>query len=101
MGWDDAENLGLFQWAGGLRIAGSPWYLDSRWPRRFSFVSHAHSDHLPGDIRGEPSDTPPAHGTALCTPATAAIGRYRCGLAAQVIEREYGQPVQLDRNTSA
>lgn len=85
-----------------MRIAGSRWYLDSRFPRRRCFVSHAHSDHLPpGDAENTPPDPALVHGMALCTPATAAIARHRCGLAMNAIERDYGQEVELDRRTIA
>ncbi len=96
------DNLGLFQWSSGLRVAGTAWYLDSRLPRQNCFVSHAHSDHLPiGDPENTPPDPARVHGLALCTPVTAAIGRRRCGLATEVLEREYGEAVDLDEDTSA
>ncbi len=93
---------GLFEWAGGLRLAGSPWYLDSRFPRRRCFVSHAHSDHLPpGDRANDPPDPALVHQVALCTPVTAAIARYRCGLASAALEPDYDQPVELDGGITA
>src|SRR6202012_5168730 len=29
-----------------FRVAGTPWYLDARFPRERAIVTHAHSDHL-------------------------------------------------------
>jgi Cft2 family RNA processing exonuclease len=96
------EEADLFEWSGGLRIAGTGWYLDSRLPRQKCFVSHAHSDHLPnGDGANDPPNPELVHGTALCTPVTAAIGRYRCGLASQVIERDYFTPVEIEPGVNA
>src|SRR5687768_12814332 len=96
------ENPDLFEWAGGLRIAGTTWYLDSRFPGQHCFVAHAHSDHLPyGDDENDPPNPDFVHGTALCTPVTAAIGRYRCGLASEVLERDYGQPVEIEQGVTA
>ena len=93
----------LYEWAGGLKLGGGcGWHLDSRSPRERSFVSHAHSDHLPwGDRGNTPPDPCKVHGTALCTPATAAIGRYRCGLATRALEHDYFEHVALDARHAA
>ena len=96
------ENFGLFEWSGGMRVAGTGWYLDSRFPRQKCFVSHAHSDHLPyGDDENDPPNPQFVHGTALCTPFTAAVGRHRCGLASHVIERDYFQPLEIEPDVTA
>ena len=105
--------LGLFEWSNGLKVAGSDWHLDGRDPMPRVIVSHAHADHLPRGERGErgerggrggrnvPPDPRTIHGTALCTPATAAIGKYRGGLAGEIVERDYFQPYPLDDRTTA
>ena len=86
----------LFEWSDGLKLAGLPWHLDSRRPRSHCLVSHAHSDHLCYGDRADPPDPAKLHGRVVCTPETAAIGRYRCGLAAEVDERDYREPFDLD-----
>ena len=55
----------MLDWDLGPKLADSDFYLDSRRPRDFSFVSHAHSDHLAG------------HRRALATPATLALAATR------------------------
>lgn len=96
-----SDTRSLFHWRGGLRLAGSPWWWDSRVPVSHCFVSHAHSDHLPRGAPSDPPDPSKIHGIALCTPATAAIGRYRSGLAMNSVERDYGQSFGLDEQTVA
>ena len=93
--------LGLFEWSDGLKVAGSDWHLDGRDPMPRVVVSHAHADHLPRGDRRVPPDPRTIHGTALCTPVTAAIGKHRGGLASRIIEREYFQPYPLDDRTTA
>ncbi|MEM1013791.1 MAG: hypothetical protein AAGI46_16415, partial [Planctomycetota bacterium] len=90
----------LFEWNDGLKVAGTDWFLDSRQPRAKCLVSHAHSDHLPYGDRDDPPDPAKLHGRAVCTPVTATIGRYRCGLASEVTEAEYGQTVDLGDGVS-
>jgi len=85
----------LFEWSDGLKLAGLDWHLDARRPRSRCIVSHAHSDHLPFGDRDVPPDPAKLHGRVVCTPVTAAIGRYRCGLASDVIEADYGETVDL------
>jgi Cft2 family RNA processing exonuclease len=55
----------MLDWDLGPKLTGVDFYLDSRRPRDFSFVSHAHSDHLSG------------HRRALATPATLALAATR------------------------
>lgn len=52
-------------WDDGLKLRDADCYLDSRRPRRFCFVSHAHSDHL-----GH-------HDLMLATPGTARLAGHR------------------------
>jgi Cft2 family RNA processing exonuclease len=86
----------LFAWQDGLKLAGLDWCLDSRKPRPKCLVSHAHSDHLCYGDRGPDPDPSKLHGRAVCTPETAAIGRYRCGLAAEVDEHAFHKPFTLE-----
>lgn len=58
----------MIEWADGLRIKGTEMHLDARQPRRLSFVSHAHSDHIA------------CHQTAVATPETLALAEIRCGV---------------------
>ena len=85
----------LFEWDDGLKLAGLPWHLDSRRPRPQCLVSHAHADHLCYGDRNGRSEFKNVHSRVACTPETAAIGRYRCGLAATVEEHRYGEPIDL------
>jgi len=55
----------MLQWRDDLYLPALDLYLDSRHSRPFSFISHAHSDHLG------------AHDRALVTPATAVLARHR------------------------
>ena len=95
------EGDSLFEWRGGLRLADSPWWLDHQAPVSHCFVSHAHTDHLPRGDRRNPPNPSKVHGIALCTPATAAIGRHRCGLAERVMEHDYFEPVELATDVTA
>ena len=85
----------LFEWKDDLKLAGLPWHLDSRKPRPNCLVSHAHSDHLCYGDRGPDPDLSKLHGRVICTPETAAIGQYRCGLAQTIETHPYGEPFDL------
>ena len=89
------DTFGLFEYDEGLKIAGSPWYLDSRKPRARCLVSHGHSDHLPWGDRNVPPDPKKVHGTAVCHPITAQIGRLRGGLAQGIMEIGYHEPTKV------
>lgn len=73
----------MLDWENGPKLAGVDFYLDSRRPRAFSFVSHAHSDHLS------------AHQLALATPATLAFAATRVKIADSV-QLAFRQPHALD-----
>src|SRR4051812_34525472 len=76
----------MLEWSDGLKIIGTPLYLDSRTPRPLSFVSHAHSDHIA------------LHEQALATAATAALCNHRLG-ASEFTELKYGEELRLDPDT--
>lgn len=79
----------MLTWDDGLKLAALPVWLDSRRPRPYCFVSHAHSDHLGG-----------SHGLALCTPATAALADHRLRDAApQALATAYGETLAYDPDT--
>jgi Cft2 family RNA processing exonuclease len=69
-------------WEDGLRVRDSALYLDSRFPRALSFVSHAHSDHIA------------EHEVAIATPATLALAERRIGLR-DVVPLPFGQEHRL------
>lgn len=73
----------MFDWDDGPKLAGKGFYLDSRRPRDFSFVSHAHSDHLS------------SHQLAMATPATLAFAATRVKIE-QTLPLEFGQEHALD-----
>lgn len=75
----------MLEWDAGPKLAGVDFYLDSRRPREFSFVSHAHSDHLSG------------HRKALGTPATLALAATRVKIG-QEVPVEFGGRHTLDRS---
>ncbi len=85
----------MFEWSDGLKLGGLPWHLDSRKPRARCIVSHAHADHLPYGDRNDPPDPAKIHGKAICTPITAALGRYRGGLASEIEEYPYDEAFKL------
>ncbi|CAN5599961.1 ligase-associated DNA damage response exonuclease [soil metagenome] len=58
----------MLQWDDDLKVNGLELYLDCKRPRRLSFVSHAHSDHLA------------LHGRSIATAQTAAFARHRIAL---------------------
>lgn len=70
----------MLEWDDGLKVCDTSLYLDSRRPRPVSFVSHAHSDHLP---------SPTPHGRAIATPATAALAEYRIGAGTDTTVVDY------------
>ncbi len=76
----------MLEWAEGLKIRHTDLYLDSRLPRPWSFISHAHSDHIA------------THGTALATPATAALVTHRIGLGG-IREVDYRVEHRFDADT--
>ena len=77
----------MIEWDDALKVSGTNLYLDSRVPRPHSVVSHGHSDHLA------------AHRRAICTAPTAAIGRWRVGLA-DAVELSFGERFQFDADTA-
>lgn len=77
----------MLDWDDALKVRGTDLYLDSRIPRAHSLVSHGHADHLA------------AHGRAICTAPTAAIGRWRVGLADPVV-LGFGDRFQFDEDTA-
>jgi len=74
----------MLEWADDLKLRDIAVYLDSRQPRDVCFVSHAHSDHLG------------VHARPICTPATAALLRYRTRDAADgATELAFGEAFDL------
>lgn len=76
----------MFEWADDLKLKGCDLYLDSRQPRRASFVSHAHSDHIA------------IHQKAIATSATAALSEHRIG-SQNMACVEYGESLDFDCDT--
>ena len=85
----------LFEWSDGLKVAGTPWHLDSREPRPSCIVSHAHADHLPYGDKNVPPDPKKIHGRVVCTPETEGIGTYRGGLGTDLIVSPYDEVVEI------
>ncbi len=77
----------MIDWDDALRVRGTDLYLDSRIPRADSLVSHGHADHLA------------AHSRAICTAPTAAIGKWRVGLADPVV-LAFGERHPFDADTA-
>lgn len=73
----------MHEWDAGPKLAGTDFYLDSRLPRRRSFVSHAHSDHIA------------PHDTAIATPATLALAEIRLGMR-ETVGLSYRQAFAID-----
>jgi putative mRNA 3-end processing factor len=67
----------------GMRIAGSPLFLDARRPRALSFVSHAHSDHIA------------RHGRVVATAATASLMAAKLKQRSGAVTAPYGQTFDL------
>ena len=76
----------MLDWEDDLLLPNCGLFLDSRRPRPWCFVSHAHSDHI-----GE-------HEQALCTPATAALAERRIALG-RLTELPYSQELEFDCDT--
>ncbi|QOV87869.1 MBL fold metallo-hydrolase RNA specificity domain-containing protein [Humisphaera borealis] len=60
----------MLRWQDDLYLPACSLYLDSRRPRPFCFVSHAHSDHLPQDG---------AHERVISTAQTLVLANHRLG----------------------
>lgn len=73
----------MIEWQQALKLTDAEFYLDSRLPQRFSFVSHAHSDHLA------------EHEAILSTPATFRLAEHR-SVATRSVAAAYGRPVAID-----
>lgn len=71
----------MFHWEGGLKLTKADLAIDFRRRQPRAFISHAHSDHMA------------RHAYALCTPATAALYRFRLGNH-PVLELPYRQPTE-------
>ena len=74
----------VLDWDNGPRLRDVDFYLDSRRPRDWSFVSHAHSDHLS------------SHAHTLATPATLALAATRVKLN-RTTPLAFVESHQLDR----
>src|SRR3954469_16865965 len=72
----------MFEWADDLKVNKHELYLDGKRPRRTSFISHAHSDHLA------------LHERSITTAQTAAFARHRIGLS-DVVSLTPSTPCQL------
>jgi putative mRNA 3-end processing factor len=70
-------------WNDALKLRDAELYLDSRVPRPFCFVSHAHSDHL-----GE-------HDRIVATPATMRLAEHR-NVRARTLQAPFGQGFSID-----
>jgi Cft2 family RNA processing exonuclease len=78
----------MLDWQDDLKLRQSELYLDSRRPRPFCFVSHAHADHLG------------PHSHALGTAQTLALARRRRRADfARVTELSYREEFSLDART--
>lgn len=71
----------------GIFLPQIGWHLDARKRAEFSFVSHAHADHMG------------RHRTVLCTPPTARLMQTRLGGRRREIILEFGQPHLLHDGT--
>lgn len=80
MSWQVASTNGIF-------LPQIGWHLDGRRRTDFSFVSHAHADHMA------------RHRTVLCTPPTAQLMQKRLGGKRREIILEWGQPHVLADGT--
>lgn len=67
----------------GLRLHGSPLWMDATRPRALSFVSHAHGDHFA------------RHKKIICSPPTARLIGHRVSRAA-LEPHPYREPFELD-----
>jgi len=74
----------LFRFDRHLYIPGIDLWIDSTHVKPFSFVSHAHSDHLA------------RHKKILCTPATEAFARYRIKNPHSFLTLRFGEELQID-----
>lgn len=80
--------MAMICWDDGLKLRDLDCYLDSRRPRRFCFVSHAHGDHLG------------RHETMLATPATARLAGHRNNLVF-CRQAPFDVPLDIGRNHRA
>jgi len=71
----------------GIFLPQIGWHLDARKRTEFSFVSHAHADHMG------------RHRTVLCTPATAQLMQARLGGKRREIPLNFGQQHMLPGGT--
>ncbi len=71
----------MIYWDGGLRLSPAGLAIDFSRRQACAFVSHAHADHMA------------RHGTALCTPETAALYEARLGRR-PVVRMRYGEPIE-------
>lgn len=67
----------------GIRIVGTSLWIDANKKVDFSFISHAHSDHIK------------KHRSILATPATISLYTHRCGKV-HTIPLDYRKPMRLD-----
>jgi len=79
----------MLKWNKDLLIPALGLYLDSRTPRPFCFISHAHSDHIPQEG---------VHASTLATAETAALAIHRIGPMA-VTQLAYGEDHHVDSDT--